>query len=151
MTCCGSRPELMDYEEIKAWIGRRLGAPRWNIELAECNVDDAIEDAIQWFVAHKGVEKQHQTTMVEGQVVYPYPDGADVIIDVIPPGFPEDLTYSFNPYVIGPYAGAYPYDYGYAANSGGGPMSAFAQTVSYGEQFGRVLSRDFNWYTKHHD
>jgi len=133
----------MDREALMHWILRKFGAPRWNIELHPCQLEDAIEDAIQWFVKWKGKEEWHFTDMIAQQVEYPWPDDADAILDVVPPEQPDNFQNAFNntPY----YSQLIPYDGIRDSYSAGGPISSFVQATQYNETASRVMSRNFEW------
>ena len=91
---------LMNEEQLKTWVVRRLGFPRVKVELDACHLDDAFEDALDWYVAYKGVQREALMAISAGQVSYPPPDDADAIIDVILPAPPFDLSIVFSPYIL---------------------------------------------------
>lgn len=149
-----SPQERLNPDTVQNWILRQLGAPRISVPLHPCHLADAVNDAIDWFIAEKGFVVKQATTMLEGQVVYPYPEDADAIIDVIPPGERTSLDL----YYAGAFGGTAGFTNGSApmslfsygprgkAYSAGGPLSAIVQSEQYLEQSRRVTSTDFNWW-----
>lgn len=149
MSTCATRPVLMDYDGLMRWVLRKLGAPRWNIELHPCQLNDAIEDAIQWYVSWRGARKNELKVMLTGKVDYPYPEDADTILDVVPPDTPHNFGMEWS---LAPYAGNFIPNADYrGVSNAGGPFSAFAQSEQFQSMASRVVSADFNWRVNHHE
>lgn len=138
--------QLLNEDQLKTWIMRRLGAPRIGVELHPCHLDDAVADAMDWYTAHKGFERHFFTNFFAGQVEYPYPEDADTITNVIVPEPPFDISLVFSPYILADEK--IPYDV-FAAPESGGIYSSLAQAIQFTETAKRVLSAEFNWFVQH--
>jgi hypothetical protein len=143
----------MSLDNIKAWVTRKLGYPQVAVELHPCHLEDAIEDAKDWYLANKGLTTSVLLELQQGLSVYPYPDGAQAIIDVIPPGTSPTSLWGIGVsegtgyYPDGRYgAMGFPYGASAASYSGGGPISGIVQSDQYIEEAQRVLSADFDWW-----
>ena len=58
-------------QELADWILRRLGAPVVNIEVTDAQLEDAIDEAVQWFQEwhYDGAERTYRTIKIEGDVL----------------------------------------------------------------------------------
>ena len=141
-----AKRSLMNEEQLKTWVMRQLGAPRVKVELDRCHLEDAFEDALDWYLAYKGVLREKKFDIAEGQVAYDPPEDADTIIDVILPAHPYDLSVAFaSPFGAHGYAyDSFTYDV-FDAPDAGGFYSSLYQAIQYNEMAKRVLSSDFNW------
>ena len=151
MSGCGQPLQLMDRTELMNWILRRLGAPRWNIELHPCQLETALDDAIQWFVKWKGAHRVAYDTLLADKVVYNWPDDADYILDVVPPGNENNLfadVGSLGLAGLGGYNSALSGGYYRESYSAGGPISSLAQSIQYTDTASRVTSQEWNWWTE---
>lgn len=148
-----SPQERMTFDQIKAWVTRRLGYPQVAIELHPCHLEDAIEDAKDWYLAHKGFTRTVIVDMQEQQVVYPFPPDAQTVLEVIPPGTAPSWNWGIGYsegtgyYPDGRYS-TYGFPYGASAKSysAGGPISGIVQSDQYIEEANRVLSANFEWW-----
>jgi len=135
--------KLMDREELYEWILRRLGAPFWDIELCQEHVKDAVEMAVRWFAAKKGVSKffaiQTQSSVVE----YQLDSEIDRVLDVAYETHKLDLSLIFSPFTL--LEEKIPYDV-FASGGSGGLYSSYVQALQYIEQAKRILSAEFEWY-----
>jgi len=133
---------LMNKEELKCWILRRLGAPQRDVELYDENLNDAIDDAIRWFTAKKGLRKQKEVDILAGQNVYDVPEDSDLILDVAFNANPYDFSYLFTPYLFPDQQ--IPYNT-FAAPLSQGVYSTFVQNIQYIEMAKRVLGAELDW------
>lgn len=137
------RNKLLNREELGEWILRRLGAPFWEIELCQDHVTDAVEMAVRWFAAKKGVFKLFPIQTVSGVVEYQLDCEIDRVIDVVPEVQKLDLSLIFSPFTL--LEEKIPYDV-FASGGSGGLYSSYVQTLQYVETAKRILSADFEWY-----
>jgi hypothetical protein len=135
-------PHLLNEEELKGWILRRLGAPFLRVELDADHLNDIVEYAKHWFSAKKGIKKQLQINVVAGQVDYVLPDYVDTVLDVSFPVPPMDISLIFSPFIL--VDDKVPYDV-FAAPSAVGVYSSFTQTLQFVEMAKRVLGAEPNW------
>ena len=61
--------ERLNPDTVQPWILRQLGAPRISVPLHPCHLADAVNDAIDWFIAEKGLVVTARVEMAAGQVV----------------------------------------------------------------------------------
>lgn len=133
---------LMNEEQLKTWALRKLGSPRVKVELHRCHIEDAFEDALDWYIGNKGLMRTVQMPILVGQVTYPYPEDAETILDVILPASPFDPAIVFPPYILADER--VPYDV-FAVPQAQGLYSSLTQAIQYTETAKRVLSAEFNW------
>lgn len=145
MAACTRPPgnALMNREELGQWILRRLGAPFWDIELCQEHVKDAVEMAIRWFAAKKGVFKLFPIQTQPSVVEYQLDCEIDRVIDVAPEVQKLDLSLIFSPFTL--LEEKIPYDV-FASGGSGGLYSSYVQALQYIEMAKRVLSAEFEWY-----
>lgn len=145
MVTCSRPPgnQLMDAEALYSWILRRLGAPFWDIELCQEHVKDAVEQAIRWFVAKKGVTKLFTIQVQPNVVEYDLDCEVDRVIDVAYETHKLDLSLIFSPFTL--LEEKIPYDV-FASGGSGGLYSSYVQALQYIEMAKRVLSAEFEWY-----
>jgi|WetSurMetagenome_2_1015567.scaffolds.fasta_scaffold02643_7 hypothetical protein len=141
--CRPSNNRLMTREELAPWIMRRLGAPVWKIEVCEGHITDAIEQAVRWFSAKKGVQKLFTMQMFSSQVEYDLDCEIDRVLDVVPTVQKMDLSLIFSPFTL--LEEKIPYDV-FASGGSGGLYSSYVQALQYIETAKRILSADFEWY-----
>jgi hypothetical protein len=135
-------PGLMNGEELKQWILRRLGAPFIRVELDDAHLSDCVEFSKRWFCAKKGVKKILQVNVIAGQVDYQLPPEVDTVTDIAFPVPPMDISLIFSPFIL--VDDKVPYDV-FAAPSAVGVYSSFTQTLQYVEMAKRVLGAEPNW------
>jgi len=133
---------LMDTDQMKAWILRRFGAPILKVELTDCHLDDAIEQARRWFSAKKGAKRMAVLAVNSAQVEYDLDDDVDTVIDVAFQIPPMDLSLVFAPFTL--IDDKVPYDV-FAAPSSIGIYSSFTQTLQYVEMAKRILGAEPDW------
>jgi hypothetical protein len=133
----------MNREELQEWILRRLGAPMWNIELCEEHIKDAIETAVRWFAAKKGVMQTFSVNVVSSQTEYELDCKIDKVIDVYPELKKLDLSLVFSPFTL--LEEKIPYDV-FASGASGGLYSSYVQSLQYIDMAKRILSADFTWW-----
>lgn len=134
--------KLLNREELGEWILRRLGAPFWEIELCQDHVTDAVEQAVRWFAAKKGVSKLFTIPTVAGVVEYELDCEVDRVIDVAYETHKLDLSLIFSPFTL--LEEKIPYDV-FASGGSGGLYSSYVQALQYIEMAKRVLSAEFEW------
>ncbi len=102
MVTCTRPPgnKLMNSEELYEWILRRLGAPFWDIELCQQHVRDAVEMAVRWFAAKKGVTKLLFIRVQPNVVEYQLDCEVDRVIDVAYETQKLDLSLIFSPFTL---------------------------------------------------
>lgn len=132
----------MTEKELKSWVLRRLGAPRLSLELTPCHLDDIYEDSVDWYMGNKGVTKTTTFEVFPKQVVYPYPEDADTVIQVYDGASATDLSLIFSPYST--YEEYAPFDT-FSAPQSGGPYSSLVQGLQYNDMAQKILSGDFDW------
>lgn len=135
--------KLMNREELGQWILRRLGAPFWEIELCEEHVTDAVEQAVRWFAAKKGVSKLYTIATSPGVVEYQLDCQVDRVLDVAYETHRLDLSLIFSPFTL--LEEKIPYDV-FASGGSAGLYSSYVQALQYIETAKRVLSAEFEWY-----
>jgi hypothetical protein len=135
----------MDRQALGQWILRRLGAPVWKIELCQEHVEDAVEQAVRWFAAKKGVQKLFTIPVVPQQVEYELDSEIDKVLDVAFSEQKLDLTLVFSPFTL--LEEKIPYDV-FASGGSGGLYSSYVQALQYIETAKRVLSAELEW-TQH--
>lgn len=134
--------QLMTREELRQWILRRLGAPFWEIELCEDHVTDAVEQAVRWFAAKRGVSKFFQITTTSSVVEYQLDSEIDRVIDVAYETLKLDLSLIFSPFTL--LEEKIPYDV-FASGGSGGLYSSYVQALQYITTAKRILSAEFEW------
>lgn len=133
---------LLNREELYEWILRRLGAPFWEVELCQEHVKDAVEMAVRWFAAKKGLSKLFPIQTVSGQVEYDLDCEIDRVLDVAYETHRLDLSLIFSPFTL--LEEKIPYDV-FASGGSGGLYSSYVQALQYIEQAKRILSAEFEW------
>ena len=133
--------QVMNKEQLRDWILRRLGAPMWKVELTCEHLDDAIEDAVRWFVAKKGEIKLEEIDVAPGETQYALKDYMEVVVDVASSNVVSAMTpisdeFGFNQIVVGP---------GYDWHSYKYFLSDVVQRLQYLEVGKRVLDANFEW------
>jgi len=152
MSCFPSPSHRMNFDQMQAWILRQLGAPIIEVELDPCHLKDAIVDAIDWFLAHKGLLQTVIVPLISDQQQYPFPNDAQSVINVIPPGVrplwnaANLIGYGQDTLIAnGTGWGRFP-NGASKANSAGGPMSSYVQSESYLQEARSILSLNFEWW-----
>lgn len=135
--------KLLSREQLEQWILRRLGAPMWKIELCGEHVSDAVESAVRWFAAKKGVYQLFTVDMLSGVVEYELDCDVDRVIEVVPTQQRLDLSLVFSPFTL--LEEKIPYDV-FASGGSGGLYSSYVQSLQYIETAKRILSAEFEWY-----
>lgn len=134
--------QLMDREAMSKWLLRRLGAPIFCVELTQEHLDDAIEDAVRWFAAKKGLFKFGSLQAASGRPDYPLPDEVDVVLNVAFTASASDLSLLVSPYLM--LDEKIPYDV-FAAPQSVGLYSSYTQTLQYIETAKRIMNADTSW------
>lgn len=140
-------PALMDEEEIQTWILKNLGAPIVKVELAECHLELAIEDAVRWFSAKKGVIRRAEFYTVPGQTIYALCEDVDAVTDVFFQGNALDMSFTGltgGGFFLPEQMSQIPYQ-ALAAPSSGGLYSSIVQVLQNIEMDRRALSIDRDW------
>lgn len=133
--------QLMNEEELRQWILRRLGAPLHQVQLCEQHVTDAVETARRWFSAKKGVIKLFFEDVVPNQVEYTLNCEIDKVLDV---SFSDhdrwSFSYSFYPLLD---RDLIPYEIFSAGPQG--RFSTYVQVIQQIEMARRILSAELDW------
>jgi hypothetical protein len=132
----------MSEDELKEWILQELGAPMVKVELTKEQICNAIERAVRWFVAKKGVTCFYPLPLVLGQSQYTLANDVDTVLDVIPAVPPMDLSLIFSPYIM--LDEKVPYDV-FAAPQSAGIYGSFVQTMLYVDTVKRIIGADSDW------
>ena len=82
------------------WIERKLGGGRVVIELLIEHLDDAFDDAIRWYIGHKGIKRHAAVNLSPGIQEYTMPDDTDEVIEIFFPGVQLDIIAAVNPYAF---------------------------------------------------
>jgi len=138
---------LMVVDELKLWILRKLGAPIVVVELAECHLEDAIEEAKRWIAAKKGVIRRGSFTTVPGQVEYTLEPDVDVVTEVARTGQALDLSFTGlggGGFFLPEQQNQIPYQ-ALAAPKSGGLYSSITQVLQNIEMDRRILSIEQDW------
>lgn len=131
-----------DRKALKEWILRKLGAPILKVELTEAHLEDAIEDALRWLAAKKGVPNVVEIQLVPGETEYALPADADVVTDVIMTEPTFDLASVFYP-TMGLLDGQVPFNL--YATAAMGVASDYVQVLQYLETLRRVAGSEAEW------
>ncbi len=134
--------QLLDKDGMKQWILRRLGAPVWEIQLCEEHVEDAIEQAIRWFAAKKGMKGHFVVEVIPQQACYDLDDCIDTVLDVSFSEAKLDLSLIFSPFTL--LEEKIPYDV-FASGASGGLYSSYVQSLQYIKTAKRILSAELEW------
>lgn len=134
--------KTLDADELKQWILRRLGGGLVSVELCESNLDDALDSAVRWFAAKKGVMKYKDMTFYSGINAYDLDCEVDTVLEVRFPSGPMDLSLIFSPYILADEK--IPYDV-FAAPQSAGLYSSYTQSLQYIEHAKRLLNADEDW------
>jgi len=143
-----ARPRMTE-DELKQWLLRQLGAPAIKVDLCAAHLSDAMDEAIHWFSAKKGLKKIAFMAINSGQVEYNLDsdttagaEDIDTVLDVIPPSLRLDLSLIFAPTIFSDEE--IPYDV-FAAADTMGIYSSYVQSLQYIETAKRVIAADFEW------
>jgi hypothetical protein len=153
---------VVDLNTLRDWIFRRLGAPVLRVELHEDQIDDAIQDALNWFSDRAGVESAHKLTILEGQSEYDVAallgfskeppviqNVLDVAFEALDTLFRDDFGFFYGaPFFGGSIAVGQGSGRGWGAGQQRGQLlaySALMQWLQYIEQGKRILSVDRSW------
>lgn len=133
---------LMDAEELKQWVLRRLGAPFIKVELTSDQLEDAVEQSRRWFSAKKGVKRVMPMQIYASEPEYVLDDQVDTVLDVAFPANPLDLSLIFSPYIL--QDEKVPYDV-FSAPQSAGIYSSYEQTLQYVQMAKRILNAETDW------
>jgi len=153
---------VVDLNTLRNWIFRRLGAPVLRVELHEDQIDDAIQDALNWFSDRAGIESAHQITILDGQSDYDIPvilgyskeppvvqNVLDVAFEALDVLFRDDFGFFYGaPFFGGSIAVGAGTGRGWGAGQQRGQLlaySALVQWLQYIEQGKRILSVERSW------
>lgn len=139
-----STATLMNVEELKQWILRRLGAPLVKVELiySEEHINDAIEDAKRWFSAKKGVRKAKYVDIPANTSAYELDDDIDIVFDVAFQSSKFDPSSVFSPFLLPDQQLP---TTAFGASSSMGLYSQYTQVLQYIETAKRVLGAEAEW------
>ena len=137
--------KLQDRTAVSQWILRKLGGTLICVELSQAQLDDSINDGIEWFISKKGIQKVRQLPLVHGQVEYPLDEDVDEVQEIIFAESPLDFSTIFSPFA---FVDKIPYDV-FANPRGGGLYSSFTQALQYIETAKRIISVEPEWKLIH--
>ncbi len=137
-----SSPPLLLKEELVQWLTRRLGEPYNKCELTQDHYDDALESALRWFTAKKGLKKTKQVQILAGVNAYDIPDDVDTIIDVTFPTTVGDFSYIYN---FGMFPGQSIPANGLTSFGSNSIFSTFVQNIQYIEMAKRIMGTEPDW------
>jgi len=153
--------QLMDEEQLVAWILRYLGAPFVKVELTAEHIADAIEEGRRWYTAKKGLHKLLFFDVVRGESVYQLPPDVEVVINVAFASTGLASLTSVASAGFGPGFGGIDLFGGVLTSAGSsvpslfgsvtGPLSEWTQSMQYLEQFSRVFSSELDWRQDHRE
>ncbi len=135
--------DLKDADGLKTWILIQFGAPVVKVELAQEHLDACFDDAVRWFTAKKGMQKQGFIRLTPGQSVYPLPDDVDTICDVAFPASHFDYSFAFAPWLLPEQQ--IPASVFSAHGQSGGIYSNWTQALQYIDMAKKVLSAEADW------
>lgn len=138
----------MDLQSFKQWARRSLGQGECGVrvELDDRQLDQALDDAKEWFNAYIGLYREASLSLVAEQVEYDLSAITPRVDTVTKVWFPSH-TFQID------YATLYPgfldiqgIPYGDAFMSGVGyPQTTIVQSLQTQESVARVLSADLDW------
>ena len=133
----------MQYIEaqIKEWIQRKLGACVINVEATDEQLDDAIEEAKEWWQMWVGERRVVLVPIVSGKVEYPVTDFASDVDTVTDVTF-ESNGRSFNDLFAWADVEINPYTVVYGGQGG---YSDLVQYMQYREMSKEIVSADRDW------
>jgi hypothetical protein len=132
---------LMTRAELEQWLLRKLGGPLICVELSQEQLDDAIDDAIEWFIAKKGIERVLEKDLIPNETRVELPDDVDTVFEVVFAERELDFATIFSPFA---FVDKIPYDV-FANPRGGGLYSSFVQSLQYIEMAKRIISVEPEW------
>ncbi len=138
-------PVLLTEAQMSEWILVQLGAPLVPVHLQQIHLCTAIEDAIRWFTAKKGVRKFTTFTAASNQVAYDVVDDCDIVLEVVPTTQPLDLSSIFPNFLVPDQQIPYSSIFG-SQESGGGFYSNVTQVLQYIETAKRITGSKFDWF-----
>lgn len=141
--CAPVYQKLMNEEELRQWILRRLGGLVQKVELCEDHVTDAVEQARRWFAAKKGVKKTFAIAGLPNVVEYTLDCEIDMVLNVAFTQSKNDLSLVYSPFTLPDEA--IPYSVFATGGVSGGIYSDYVQTLQYIEMAKRILSADLDW------
>lgn len=133
---------LLNDDQLCQWILRRLGAPIVKVELTQEHLDDALNNARQWFAGHKGLVRYWQTYTSGGQNEFALPADAITVTDVVFTSAKIDLTLLAVPWLLPDQQ--IPYNI-FATPGSGGFYSNYAQMQQTIETSKRILGIEQDW------
>jgi hypothetical protein len=136
-------PRVLDEAGIIKHIYLHLGGGVVDIHLQECHYKEAIEEAVRWWRAKKGVKKWFDLQVLPYQTEYPLPEDVDTVLEVVLPDDPGPMGRAFDPFYQpgdGVPWGIYSTD-----RSGLGYLSSYGQLLQQIETTQKVFSSDPDW------
>tara|TARA_B100001094_G_scaffold293304_1_gene313082 strand:- start:1084 stop:1806 length:723 start_codon:yes stop_codon:yes gene_type:complete len=127
--------------DVKAWVGRRLGASVVSVELTDADYGDGLDDAKRWFSGIIGQLKAYKLTLT-GVNEYDVPADCESVTNVIFDDKNSEIwdVYDWADVRLSPLGfGAYNRGYGV------GDLSYITQSLQYQSEAMRVLSADKDW------
>lgn len=141
------KPPLMDDEELKQYILRKLGGGVVDVQLTEDALTDCIEDAKRWFSARKGYKGDITIDLANGaNGVYVLPDDVDTVLSVqFSNSTLSDVQQFVDPMDVLTGLPFSPWTT-FTSSKQGGALSSYAQMLQYMDTAGRVLGAELDWF-----
>jgi len=136
-------PRVLSEADMMKHIYLHLGGGVIDIHLQECHYKEAIEEAVRWFRAKKGIRKQFNLQVIPYQNEYDLPEDVDTVLEVV---FPDD--YGGIGRVLDPFylpGDGVPWSLGGMDSGGMGMLSSYAQILQTVENTARVFGTEPDW------
>lgn len=139
-TCGRDWQDDRAIEKLKAWIQRQLGCDVIGVELSDDQLQDAVDDAQEYWQMWVGNVKA-VTVNITSDVEYPAASIAEDVDSVVDVAFDRDAN-SFRDVYAWADVEINPFQYLYRSHDG---QSALLQYLHYEENAQRILSADRDW------
>lgn len=130
-------------EDLVQWIPRQLGWPVVRVEGHVQHLEDAIDQAVRWFVAKKGTTCRAAMIVSPTETQYPLPSEISRVVNVV---FQEpylDVTSMGFPFMI--MGGLIPSSTVLSHQSAGGFYSNFYQLLQYARTARTMMGAEPEW------
>jgi hypothetical protein len=124
-------------DELSLYIRRKLGAESHSLELTDENIDDCINDTIEYFIEHAydGSDEYYQELqLIDGQTLYRMDDNILAVLDILSPGYKSGNEVAWQSFYETAFQGLY-------TGSGGG-MLDYALTQNYINSMEDIIQKD---------
>lgn len=132
-------------QQVIEWIQRKLGGGVVILETSPEALDDALDDAVRWYVGYKGIKRLAAVNLVPGVQEYTMPDDCDQVIQVWFPGVQLDIIAAVNPFAFID-VDQLPVAYQSITGVPGGQFySTLHQVLAHAETARRVVGSEPDW------